>query len=469
MFKIFNNKSFFKISYVLLLTINFLPIVNIMPFTRVLLAFFALWGVYLFFRDISIQKISFFKNGIKSVILLLFVVFAFTYLINFKNDGLYNIVSLGFYFLSAFFLFDNTDNKINEKELVIISNGYIIIGFIAAFVSDIMFLFQVHLPIQNRAGSQVHLGVFENRLFGLFSSPNVGCTFILLGMLMSFVVLWLKKNQASKGLKIFYCIFYFFGLVYYSLSLSKGAFVCLTASVIVFFIFTKLPGFLNKNSSVIKSLFIRAVAIAVSLVVISFGVDFIRFFMVKSSNFVYLNIVNNYNNIDGQNNDPEFNEIVLERIEADSDDISNKRFSIWKASFNSMKGKYIFGIGDTVSNLDNVKNELSKDDVAMIEYSHGNIHNGYLQIFIECGIIALLLYIGMLIWFVFRSLKALYEHRKNNHTYQLLLLLLAIPFYILLNNCFETNMALMGANVFQAVLWLFSGYAVTLFRRNTEN
>ena len=40
--------------------------------------------------------------------------------------------------------------------------------------------------------------------------------------------------------------------------------------------------------------------------------------------------------------------------------------------------------------------------------------------------------------------------------------LFTIVLYILINNLFETNMALMGANSFQAAFWLCSGYVVSI-------
>ena len=170
------------------------------------------------------------------------------------------------------------------------------------------------------------------------------------------------------------------------------------------------------------------------------------------------------------------------RVEAQmgSQDFSNKRFDIWKNHLEIMTGKNIlFGVNDPWIYFQ--KNsaqgvEFTHQQLIFIEWAKGNMHNGFLQIFVNCGIVALGLMLiflvicfvkclGMFTWGVKQNIE------RNNLQYTLFALSAPMVVCILADNLVETNFVLMGANFFQAVFWFAAGICVlcvTQMRKEKE-
>ena len=107
-----------------------------------------------------------------------------------------------------------------------------------------------------------------------------------------------------------------------------------------------------------------------------------------------------------------------------------------------------------------------------IEYAKGNIHNGYLQILVHCGSIALGIYLVFIaicgiksVIYLFKTVKAPEEDCER---YKLFSLALPMVANILVNNVVESNMVLMGANFFQAVFWFAAGITVFCISKRKE-
>lgn len=151
--------------------------------------------------------------------------------------------------------------------------------------------------------------------------------------------------------------------------------------------------------------------------------------------------------------------------EPETIDISNKRFAIWNASIKMVMTSPIIGVGNSYTNYHNMSLEereyFTSHERIMIDYSGGNIHNGYLQILVYCGIVALILYLSFLICSLLKVI-IFFRFTKNIYLTNQCIFLFTLVVYLLANNLVETNMALMGANAFQAAFWLFSGYVISL-------
>ena len=158
-------------------------------------------------------------------------------------------------------------------------------------------------------------------------------------------------------------------------------------------------------------------------------------------------------------------------------DISNKRFDIWKNHIQIITGKNILtGVNDPLIYFQKNSEagmEFTHEQLIFIEWAKGNMHNGYLQIYVNCGVVALLLMLvfliicfikclGMFAWGVKNNMEA------NNLCYTLFALCAPMVVCILVDNLVETNFVLMGANFFQAVFWFAAGVCVLCVTQKRE-
>lgn len=106
-----------------------------------------------------------------------------------------------------------------------------------------------------------------------------------------------------------------------------------------------------------------------------------------------------------------------ERVKIGISQVSNETFlskdgriSIWSAAFHSIRHNFIFGVGvgDVKSEL--MKEYLRQDDKTLIQNNY-NVHNQYLEILMENGIIGLTLFLSILVimlYFAFSEGNILY-------------------------------------------------------------
>jgi O-antigen ligase len=103
---------------------------------------------------------------------------------------------------------------------------------------------------------------------------------------------------------------------------------------------------------------------------------------------------------------------------------------------------------------------MSKENVYWLTRANGNMHNAFIQIGVNYGIVALFLmclFLLPILIFIFRRIMSL--HKKDNDcTFELMLL--AVATFYLCHNLFETYLFVWGSNGFGALFWLYVGYAL---------
>ena len=457
-----SNNANFKICYFIFLSLNMIQFINVSIFSRLFLAMFSIWGLFFLLKQIFIQKFrSLNKTNIIWPICMLFTCFL-SYLWNWDGQGLHNIFLLYYYILCVIILYTPNLADKNNRELITISKSYTVLSAITATICICMFFLQTQIQIIGRSGSIMHIGMWENRLFGVFSSPNVGGTFFFIGIVLSIYLLYLIKYfKINRKWKYLCGVNVFMSMWYIALSLSRGTYLSLLLTYVITFILYKIP---QKDLSLSHH---KRMPKFLLFCLISVGVLASSFFLKECS----LAIVNKCTQ----------NDLVLERIEYRQTselaleqsfepepkaqiDISNKRLGIWKASIKLVMSSPFLGVGNSYIKLQQLSNtekaKYSINEINMINWSAGNIHNGYLQILVSCGIFSLFFYVIFLL-LCFINVCNFFKHEQNIHTRNQCILSFSIVLYLLINNLFETNMALMGTNSFQAAFWIFSGYVIT--------
>lgn len=443
--------------------------INVSIVSRILLAFFSIWGILIVISEILVKRCHNYVNTNTGCLLVMLIWCFISFIGNWNNNGFYNLLSLYYYGLCILVLYVNDDSlEKSKRELNAIAKLYTLISLAAASLCIYMFLEQKSFSFIGRNGAEMRIGVWENRLFGIFSSPNVGGTFFFIGVSLSLYLLYILKNEKNSFMwRLLCCLNLVASLWYIILSLSRGTY--LSIFIASFFMVT-----LFQNSHVryksnicrfLKKVFLWGCFVTAAIVL----TGLIRNI---SQSLVNMNSKDEivFERIEYSNNTPNESAAVAQVVEeSPAIDISNKRFAIWKASIKMAMKSPIIGVGNSYSKYHNMTSEeqeyFTPYERIMIDYSGGNIHNGYFQIFVYCGIVALIFYMLFLIYSLLKIIR-FYKTTNNIYLKNRGTFLFGIIIYLLVNNFVESNMALMGANAFQAAFLLFSGYII--FLCNTE-
>ena len=167
------NRELFSCIYVIMCILWFFPLLGwiVNPFSKICF----IWGAGLIVWDFIVERRSF-QASYWFILVLLLISYGITILMNIQNsfyDGVKNEVYAGIFLL---LLYVHNGNGIipNIKKYILRLNRIIIaIVFGAVFVSLLMFFLQIGFEF--RQGETIlRQGFLENRLFGVYTSPNTG-------------------------------------------------------------------------------------------------------------------------------------------------------------------------------------------------------------------------------------------------------------------------------------------------------
>lgn len=484
------NPQWFALCYLPFLAINMMQPINPMMFTRVLLAVFAVWGVAVAAKCYFTSKEIWVKKYLPILLCFLAVCLA-TEVFNFQYGGV-RVIGEWCFFAVCILLLYTQSNSNEEGYAKLLKRVSAVLGLVISVMMIIslwMFVTMHSQQVITRSGAVLTIGFKENRLFGVFSSPNVGGLFALISIWCSIISLYLRKDR-KKTYPVWIAVSVIQILLavgFISVALSYGTYLMGFAFLAVFCLLRPAVRF-EEKLRVWQRYAVRIVSIAVAVAICA-G-------LISSSSSVMLQMMQHHYEKNSQNvqvpsdstevTDPaEETEVqnnraeILEsakqgfggRVEAQNgkQDISNKRFDIWKNHIEIMTGKNILlGVNDPwIYYQKNSEQgmEFTHQQFIFIDWAKGNMHNGYLQIFVNCGIVALGLMLLFLVICFVKCLGMFFRGIKNNcdtedPNYTLFALSAPMVVCILVDNLVETNFVLMGANFFQAIFWFAAGICV---------
>ena len=507
--------QWFALCYLPFLAINMMQPINPMMFTRVLLAVFAVWGVAVAAKCYFTGKEIWVKKYLPILLCFLAVCLA-TEVINFRYGGVRVIGEWCFFAICILILYTQNHADVEGYAKLLKRIGAVLGAIITVMmlISLWMCVTMYTQKVTLRSGTVLTIGFTKNRLFGVFSSPNVGGLFAMILIWCSIINLYLRRDK-KKTYPIWIAVStlqILLAMGYISVALSYGTYLLGFAFVVVFCLLR--PAFrFEGNLRVWQRYGVRIVSVVLAVALCA-G-------LISVSHSVLLKMMQNHYDRTSQSvevpvestpatatekteekkaektteaakdseNQKEEKKADKEAVDKRAEilenakqgfdgrveekkgnrDLSNKRLDIWKYHIEIITGKNILlGVNDPLIYFQQNSEqgmEFTREQRTLIKWASGNMHNGYLQIYVNCGIVALgLMLVFLLICFVkclgmfFRGVK--HNMEADNLQYTLFALSTPMVVCILVDNLVETNFVLMGANFFQAVFWFAAGICV---------
>lgn len=482
------SPQLFAACYLPYLTLNLMTVVNILSITRIFLIFFAAWGVAICIKTFLFSGKGIYFEKYMALLIGFLAVCFITQVINLRYGGVGVIGRLAYFALCILVLYSQYKSTVDDyKKTLLYATRTMSVIITAAMIASLIMFFNLYTGrIAIRSGGEIYLGVAENRLYGVFSSPNVGGMYALILIWCALVNLHYLKKSKLKPLWICINIFEILvALAYISVALSRGTYLA-GAAFLVAFLIVRVPFAFEKRLNVWLQGIIRVVSVALCLAVAIGAFSVLRTGCVKVAEAV------SYSKEQQKPTEPtepapprpqeptepaepdetdkmldDLNNGFEGRVESNSEkkDITNKRKDIWTAHLSILKGKnLILGVNEPYEYYKLEKEagrEFTHHQFIFIEWAKGNLHNGYLQILVHCGIVAFGIFVLFVIICAVKSVVYLCKSGSADYEkYKLFSLALPMVVNILANNVVESNMALMGANYFQALFWFVAGLTV---------
>lgn len=234
----------------------------------------------------------------------------------------------------------------NQREKTILEYSWIIVGVICIFIG---FFSTIEIGDEGRIGIS---------FFGSYEDPNQFCAYLILPILYA-----MKKISSKTVLKPLYIIYIFFMIYIVFKTGSRGGLVAIVISMAILSLLLA-KGFVNKIKMIIAALLIGVFAVAILFPMLPVSVQ------------------------------ERFN---IARIQEDK---GSGRFDLWETTYHSITSDLngvIFGKG------------INSSEKILLDAGFTNtvVHQHWLQIWSDQGIIAVFLYIFILWAGIFRT------YRKN--------------------------------------------------------
>ncbi len=440
-----------------------------------------LWGVALIGYDLVTRRDMF--RGRRVVWLVLFCVsYAITILLNTERlfDGAKHMVYNGI-LLFAVYRPRRDFETYYKRILPQINDMVIVIGLIAAIISVGMYAFRyraIFVSPQMIAG----IGIFFNRLHGVYTSANTGALFGAVTIGLTIINRLLNKDHFKRLLWL-YIANGVFQILYYSATLSNGGLLAYMSLMLASGVFLLFPFLLQRKKKVV----------AVLLTVVFMGGSY---FALQGATLgarqvmaTLPKIVSHFHTPrpvvppkdpathDPATDDPDIDmEINFERVEA-GNDLANGRVAVWTAGISAMKHSMLFGIidpaiyenGELIADID--ESQMTDKDIVELKRVRGYMHNAIIQILVCAGVVGL----GLFLIFAFLIAKDyLVSWKRLFNTKYVFPLAAVLCFIIMLLSQMpaEGHILFNRQDMFAVLFWMYLGVGtqmVTHFKERTAD
>lgn len=434
------------------------------------------WGILLIIRDFFTKRLMF-KQPLSPIIVAILVSFFISVMLNFSyqfpNNAI-NWVYLAHTFLLIYPYDASIDNETTQKWVKRFNDTLIgIIAFLSAG-SLLLYVFNIQYWVIDGTGTHwLRQGFMENRLFGLYTSPNFGSMlgfFSIVAILMNNII---KRGRWNKFQK-FYIVNIVIQYLYYILANSRGTTLGLVSFGMFAVIYFVIKGWQTKTlrnpgKRISKLVLVLFLATSVTSTV-ERGLSYVP--SVVENGIVLITgqdpSEDSADGTSGTKSSGGITPIEINRNDGDSE-VSAGRFTIWTAGIKAMLQKPLFGLADadiyrglsayeTTDQID--LSQLDQIDRKELKRAQGNMHNSYVSILVYSGIVGFVLIAIFAASFLFGHLKTVFESKFNlsNVNNQIYLLIVLALLSTLVTNLVETHIIFANRNSIGLIFWVWAGF-----------
>lgn len=487
------NEIVFKVVYAIHLILAFNVFTTQSKYTLPVVVLTAV--IVLIYRIIKIKKYI----GYTGLNLLLFfmVSYIITTLLNIKYGWLESFQTFIWMFLQFVILytFDVEKNRNDVyKEFCIVSKIILVVISLINLTSVIMVFNEYSSTVLDINGSAHIIGISKwGRLFGLYTDPNYAG--ILSVVLIFIAIYFIKVSKRNIG-KVLYGITIIIQYLFIVFSGSRSSLLSLILGLIVFLLFMC---FSLENKKILNRL-VKSFALSCLTVItiLSTSNGIIRLYnniiakekvvnTIDKNEIVIDNKTNTIindnsisieensinseleedNTLNQEKNSEEKNDdssetIKIGREEKINEDISNRRFDIWKSSIEIFLTSPVYGVG--FENLiEYAKEKLPNTYIVNNDYTNFDAsHNMIIDVLVGQGIIGIICIIGFAITISILFMKNIKVAIKEDRN--LIITLISICSVLIVSSLFLSQ--ILYINIITTYLfWLYLGYLMYFLQK----
>ena len=411
-----------------------------------------LWAVVLLVWDALFTR-RLFKMAFWALPLLFLCSFAVSVLLNADEvlaDGAKHLIHSAIFMALIYECFAGKSRQQILKSVRTLSFLLIGLTMLLSLVALVLFALEVSVKIN---GSKI--GFWENRLYGVYASPNPGALLALMAIIASVILLcgFGKVKGAERALHITNIVIQF---LYFSVTQSKAGSLALITFVIAFGVFFGIPR-LTLRIGKWKAIVAVILGAVMTLAAISGTMELVRVGM-KEVPGVVAHIIDPE---DKSNHD-----IDLDRVES-GEDISNNRFTIWTSCLKLFPQAPGFGFADLDATTDAALGRFDLSSLTEQEQNwfvriEGYTHNAYIQVLMYGGVVGLLFFLLMAAFTVFHLVRILIIANKKAMEYKAISVLFSAAAMLVVNGVVESHLLFNRQDPIGFLFWFILGAAVCL-------
>lgn len=436
-----------------------------------------MWISYLLGAVLLINRLINWKQYIKfpgvSCLVLMCCICLVSIGVNYQYNLKRNIIYLIFWIFYFFMYYTNSYQSSGVKikrEINLCAYIIVISGLVLTFISLCMMLTN-YTEIKLVNGEEVLCGFIDGRLYGTYLSPNGGALFASIVILLSIYCFRKHKNIVYRCACIINCILQFFYIVF---SDSRSGMLSLAFGCTIYMFFA-----LFYSEKIIKK---RRIAVCLSVASVTLIVALFSPKIVQNCyNEMLMFYMTSERAITNQNKDDkmllaenitimddEENSAVKYKIDRGyslEEDISNRRFDVWRSGFEIFKK--CPWIGTTYSGfLPFAIQNLPETYIVTNNYMQmTTLDNDFLNLLVSNGIFCFTIYIIFVVLVIWHILYKIFKEKKGN---QEISILLAICMSVATYSMFGAGILYMHTP-YCVIFWLALGEILLILNENKEN
>lgn len=431
------------------------------------------WGIVLLIWDFFTKRIMF-KQPHWKVLFALCVSYLFSIATNFPSnfmDSAYNFVYLATSVFIFYSIDPELDPKTRSKQFQLFNDIAISIIFLLTSLSLLTYFFNIfYLVPTGTEGIMARQGFLENRLFGLYTSPNMGSMFGYVSVFLMTMNNFLKRGDWKKFQKL-YVVNAVVQYLYYLLSSSRGTQITIVGFMIFMYLIVTYKLFATKKHN-LKKIARNFVALAtlfflmnVVNYVVEFGLSYvpstISYFISSPEQEV---VIDENGEMVTVNKKKVIEKITIQHSEEGSE-VSSGRLSIWEAGLKLVKQKPVFGVADSdvyrtgelSPQLDeSLLTELDKNELIR---AHGNMHSTYIAVLVKAGIAGFIILCIFVLFILNDNIRFIGKPSFDlkNQDAQIYIIIFGFLLSLFVNDVVENHLIFNNRDVMGLIFWTYLG------------